>query len=558
MEDLQELYEDIKSRVTADGYNLTPVPGTAEQYAITDEDNFVLGELMAGYNAQDRVSSIYLLNNDAGEYNEIASLSDYERIMEAYVAFRDMNRTVETKKEQILVEETHIEADPLEAAEDILGENNAQEIEPEEIPPVEEEIAPDVIANEETVEEAIETKETMDEESLEEEFMQESPVMEGYDIDEREEDTLNITQDMSEREMAAAVVDFVNEGEEMTPEQAEWIDGHSDEKGVAEPEIEENEIPEPKSSDILRQELNAVDDKLSKIYDEIAEDEKKLDSLNRQIDRQFAIAKMNFCPADDLMKMRKTSEEIRDTTRALNDHRKALTETEREFFDKKAELKAAVKSERRDKIHGLFDKGRDILKKGVSIGLGALGWIKEEAEKANKKAINTRETKEKVGAYKDLVKQIDNINKNYTRQMDMALYDYKENVAELQATIAHMERKAEIRGTFKDLGRLLTGKEAEHNYSLTDKERAAIASLEKLVSDSRLEIESLNVSYVQTIAPKLEEQKDFGKAVEDRGRDVGDIFSQRLSRIHKEHADEAKEVKSRSEKVLNGADKDER
>lgn len=360
---------------------------------------------------------------------------------------------------------------------------------------------------------------------------------------ENEMDGFNVTADMSEKEMAKAAIDYINDGKEMDERQAAWIEGFDD--------------GSRKASEVIGDEIDSLNEERSALLEGIRADEAENEKLASQLGRQIAIAKMNDCPVEDVEGMRAIVDNIKNNNIMLNAERLRLAEVEKAIEQKAAEFKEALKGERKEAVRGFFAKAQDTLKQGVKLGLNTMGKMKQAMEKVNLKVIDSRDTKEKVSAYKDLSKQINDINVDYCRKMEVVKNEYNLNREDLEDLEKTFTRRAELRGAIKDVGLLLTGREAKHEVKLTAKEQAELTELRSLIQKNKLDMESLNISYERTIAPKLEEIKDFGKAVEEKGRDTGDIFSARLSRIHAENADRASSLRESSEKILSGNDKKE-
>lgn len=360
---------------------------------------------------------------------------------------------------------------------------------------------------------------------------------------ERERNTVHIDKNMTEKEMAESVVNYINKGGRVTEKQAEWIESFD----------KKEKMP----SKVIKGEIDELDNERDSLLNEINAKEAENEKLSTQLGHQIAIAKMNDCPEEDVKSMTAIANNIRNNNRLINSERIRLAEVEKEILQKESTYKESLKGERKDALKGLFAKAQDTLKQGVHLGLSTMTKMKEAMERVNLKVIDNRETREKVSAYKDLSKQINEINIDYCRKMEIMKNEYSLNREDLEDLEKTFTRRAELRGAIKDVGLLLTGREAAHEVKLTDREKAELTELRSLIQKNKLDMESLNTSYDRIIAPKLEEIKDFGKAVEERGRDTGDIFSARLNRIHAENADRASNLKESSEKILSGNDKKE-
>ena len=351
---------------------------------------------------------------------------------------------------------------------------------------------------------------------------------------EENKNSLDINADMSEKEMAQAAMDYINGGQEMTQDQKDFVDSF--------------DKPEKNDRFKILDEIDSLEKSRELLIEDIKNDEKENERLSRQLFNQIAIAKMNNCPPDVVQSMQETANQISKNNTVLNNTRFNLVEVEREIEFKKAEYKEALKGERREALHGAFSKMHDTLKQGVALGLGAMGKMKEAVEKVNSKHMDNKETKNRIADYKALENQINAINLEYCNKMDIIKQEYtlnKEDLTDLESTF---KKRAELRGAIRDVGRLLTGKEAHHEAEYTKGELSEMNRLKTYISQNLHDMDELNIKYERTIAPKLEERVDF----EERGKKVEDIFSARLNRIHQENEKMANKMLDKTKELVSG------
>lgn len=353
-------------------------------------------------------------------------------------------------------------------------------------------------------------------ENIKENIVVQSKDLEDLDKEEKEiMQELNLTQEMTEKQMAEAVIDYVNDGREADSEQQEWINSHSD-------------VDVRKESDVRKEELNELREGMSELKDEIDADKEKIVTLNKELDRQLSIAKMNGCGETELENIRNTVNSIKETTESLNLNRTILVGMEEQEQQKIAELNKAVRYERAQAVKGVFSKVHDTLKKGVDLGIGTLGKIRDGIEKVNIKVMEYSNMKERVDAYKDLAREVHDINREYVNEIQYLKGELERDTAELEKVTQKAERMAEIRGTIKDLGRLITGKEALHDYSISDADKSTISDLKGRIEDTKAEMGRVDQQYERTVAPKQQELKDWGKDLEEKGKAPKDFFKEKM------------------------------
>ena len=353
-------------------------------------------------------------------------------------------------------------------------------------------------------------------------------------IEQEKEIDLELNADMSEREMASKIVEYMNQGKEASPEQEKWINSHSN---------------NDKTSAELKEELEGIREDIKKVRQDIKADEEKLASLNKQLDRHVSIAKMNGCKEDDLKKIKGKIDDISQTTASLNKSRSNMANLEEQEVQKLADIKEAQRYERAQAIRSSFGKVQDTLSKSVKTGIGALGKIKDSIERVNIKAMSIIDLHERTNAYKDLAREVNEINKEYVRDMTYLKEELTKNTDELQKVTEKAERAAQIRGTIKDLGRLLTGREAQHDYSLNDKEREKIASLKDSIQNTKDSMSKVDTMYERTVSPKQQELKDWGKELENRGKSVNNVFSDVIKNAYDRAGNQAKEMHEEHQKM---------
>ncbi|MCR5670150.1 MAG: hypothetical protein K6G10_04025 [Butyrivibrio sp.] len=599
MNEKEQLFKDIKNRLIADGYSLEPIEGAEKQYNIINNGETV-GEFLAGLDGND-IQSVYI--NTPGDFRDIASMSDYEDIAKAFPepVTEENIGSVSTPSDPLDIasqqnlEEERERAESIENTLDDTVEMTDSEVEdiynttgdmdtlingftglypesfgvtPEEgsdkikmlsavqyrdfivergitagsVSDLEQKIAME-LSNDlyREMSEPVYGQDKIDafRKEVDEINQKEEPTME------QERQGLNLDPEtMSQKDMVKEIVNHINRGEAPTQEQQKWIDGAIDDKHRPSAEI--------------KSELDALKDRRKTLLDDIKLDNDQISKLQRQINNQLSVMSMQGKDNDKIIdchkKIERYADGIAEKTLHANEMRKELVDIEQKILDTKAQYRQALGLEGKEKVQGIFDKMHSTLKAGVNLGIRSLEKIRDGLEKTNLKVMNMKDTHEKVNAYKDLADQVSNINRDYSRKMEVVVNEYKLNMEHLSERIEAADRKAQIRGTLHDLGRLLVGKEAEHKYERSEKDQDEIDRIKGYVQKNKDNMEKLNTQYERTVTPKHEELKDFGERVEEKGRKTEDIFTQRLSRIHKENQNKADDMHKASKEILSKDD----
>lgn len=520
---MSSLYEQTKSMLLEKGFTLTEAGDKGDDYLICDKDDLIVGEIVLELDNENEIKNMYL-RDMGGRTNSVEELEDAEKFI-GKLEENDKYRHPEA--EEITFEEAvqNNESNSIyEVGEDTLSEADGF-VQVGDISLEEVKESADIPAEEENI-----NNDSFNKEDVMSEF---ENVTEENTIDE-EANPLGITPDMSEREMAAKAVDVINDGAEPTKKQEKWINGFDDHM---------------KESDILKGELESINEHINELNVDIATDEGKLEKLEAQLARQISIAKMNGCDKDNLKGMENTINNIKETTDKLNQHRNELVSEEKAAADKEKEVRAAERAEYLNGIKDKYEKVQNTLSNGVKTGLGALGKIKDSIERVNIKVMEYTETRKITSAYKDLAREVDEINRDYVRTMEYLKADLERDTKALEKVTGRAERMAEIRGTLKDLGRLMTGREAVHDYSLSDKEKEKIQDLRDRVDGTKSNMENVDRKYQNEVSAKEDTMNDLTAKLAGRGRSIDSLFSDVVKNAYARSSEQAKNTHNEQQKV---------
>ena len=197
------------------------------------------------------------------------------------------------------------------------------------------------------------------------------------------------------------------------------------------------------------------------------------------------------------------------------------------------------------------------LRKGAELGESTIAYVSKKISEANEKAAAKKDIKEKTDVYKDLGKEVKNINNEYVRKSSAIRENLEWALDALEAKTNKTIRRAEIKAAAKNLAAAIMGKKAEHTTEnqMRPKDLDEIQRLHSIVENNRNALKHLKEEYQANISEKSSDLNEAYKTVtEIKGKDAS-IFSKRVENAMNQASGNAGREMKAAEKMLEETEK---
>lgn len=220
------------------------------------------------------------------------------------------------------------------------------------------------------------------------------------------------------------------------------------------------------------------------IKHQIKANEKEINSIYNALNREMAIAKINGLDPKNIEAINEKSEQIKKLTFKNLKLRAEMPTRRQTVLNGFENAKAA--------INKTFDRVGVAIDKKIEAGKEALTRIKDTVKDANEKFAAQRDT-----AYTGLTEKVEQINRDYLSVCYSVDRSMAKNIDKLKEHLEKSyDRKAEIRGAFRDLGRAITGKERHADKpEFTKSQKNVLSMLEGMSKACKDEMKELKIEY---------------------------------------------------------------
>lgn len=253
--------------------------------------------------------------------------------------------------------------------------------------------------------------------------------------------------------------------------------------------------------------------------EELANLKEEIANLYMDLRQETSVAKMNGYNPENVARIESLGKEIADKTEKYAEKKAELPSIKNQTISIVNEKVSAVK----DQLSKGFEKIKGALDEKINSGFNALERIKETVHDANEMFAAQKDS-----AYTNLVENVERTHRNWmaiNHAVDNKIVGFYEK--QIERLEKSFDKKAEIKGALKDLGRALTGKERTG-------EKAEYTPAQKEMLDLLKSRRDFFVGEMQNLEERFETSKAAAinniKSAQEFRRDVGLDFSASLEK----------------------------